>query len=67
MATKFLIRVNYTSGIQEEFWCKEFEIRGRNYSWEPLNPAGPKPLKLDTSSGNDQIESVWQLDAQEEL
>ncbi len=51
---QYLVRVNYKSGIQEEFWCTEFNIKSRTYSWDPV---GKNPLQL----GADNVESVWVL------
>ena len=56
---EYLIRVNYDSGISEEFWVEKFEFKetpyGAEYNWKPANADGPKPIQLG------QVESVWQL------
>lgn len=57
LTPEFLIRVNYTSGIQEEFWVSHFSIKGGSYSWTTVALGGPKPIQMNV----DAIESVWQL------
>ena len=56
---KYLIRVNYESGIQEEFWYKSFTIKGDTWEWEAVSPPKTKPILMNV----DKVESVWQLDA----
>jgi hypothetical protein len=48
--------VNYKSGIQEEFWCTYFTIKGDEYTWTTISN-GNRPLGLKA----DNIESVWQV------
>ena len=67
---KFFIRVNYKSGIQEEFWVKDFKTESNqdglsSVEWtlcfdEKNDPEGyksPRPVTI----GVDNIESIWQL------
>ena len=56
MKPYFKVRVNYKSGIQEEFWCEKFSIKGAQYSWTYADK-GMNPIKI----GVDDIESVWQV------
>ena len=53
---KFRIRVNYKSGISEEFDVYSFSINGDVYNWEPVHIT-EKPILI----GVDDIESVWQV------
>lgn len=57
LTPEYLVRVNYKSGIQEEFWVTEFAVKGGSYSWTPASAVGPKPVQMNV----DAIESVWQL------
>lgn len=54
--TKYLIQVNYKSGISMEFWVYYFRFKDNEYSWEAAHDDN-KPLFL----GVDNIESVWQI------
>lgn len=57
LTPEFLIRVNYKSGIQEEFWVREFTIKpDGSLSWWC---AGSHPVPISISNSN--IESVWQV------
>jgi len=58
---QYLVRVNYESGIQEEFWCKSFTIKGGTWEWESVNPHEISPIYMNV----DKVESVWQLDTRE--
>ena len=58
---EYLVRVNYESGIQEEFWCKSFTIKGGTWKWESVNPHEISPIYMNV----DKVESVWQLDTRE--
>ena len=55
---QFHIKVVYTNGHSEDFWCDSFSIKdnytGRNFSWDN---ASPRPMLL----GVDDIQSVWHL------
>ena len=57
MLTKqFLVRINYRSGISEEFWVKNFTYTpGQRATWDRANYSSPYPHHL----GIDDIESVW--------
>lgn len=56
MKRQYKVRINYKSGIQEEFWCKAFEIKGGQYSWTYVDKR-MNPIKI----GVEEIESVWQV------
>lgn len=57
--TKFLIRVNYTSGLSQDFWVSEFSYKfnssGRTLEWKHVN--GTKPLFINVEA----IESLWTI------
>lgn len=57
MKIYYKLRINYKSGIQEEFWCSDFKIDGDTYTWVSKNDT-MKPVKI----GVDCVESVWQVD-----
>lgn len=61
MKLKFLICVNYKSGIQMKFWCSKFEYTpkpsGGSYKW---TLADNKVAPVDLNAN--EIESVWQID-----
>lgn len=60
LTPEFLIRINYKSGIQEEFWASEFTYDGAgSYTWHPVGKFSNRPLKMNV----DEIESVWQAKA----
>lgn len=61
---KFLykVRINYRSGIQEEFWCLDFSYgpnsRGiGTYNW--TLPTTPYSSEMPVQIGPSDIESVW--------
>jgi len=60
MITIYKIRVNYKSGIQEEFWVKEFSIKNDNWKWVSFDII-KSPIYMNV----DEIESVWQLESKE--
>ena len=53
---EYKIRINYKNGIQEEFWCTEFEISGGRWVWSSCSN-GMKPIVLNI----DTVDSVWQI------
>lgn len=54
----FLVRVNYKSGIQEEFWCTKFNVQNNQYTWEAAFYSDvTRPVVINP----DNIESVWQI------
>lgn len=55
--TKFLIQVNYKSGISMQFWAYKFSIVDGEWSWSSVNPNRPLLLNID------EVESVWQMRA----
>ena len=54
---RYKVRVNYKSGISEDFWCFKFDINngGDSFKWESCKVR--RPLLL----GVDNIESVYVL------
>ena len=56
MRTKYLIEVNYKSGIQKRFWVYEFEIKNGTYTWQHVDDAN-KPMLMNV----DEVESIWQV------
>jgi hypothetical protein len=50
------IKINYKSGISETFLCSEFQLKGRDISWEAY--ASYYPVDIAFSSSDD-IESIW--------
>lgn len=57
---RFLIRINYSNGQHEEFWCYSYKIdKHGTHSWRYASGSGNKPVSLvsDTSK----IVSVWQV------
>lgn len=59
--TVFRIRVNYKSGISEEFDVTECELNSQEMSWKTAGVV--RPLRLNY----DEVESVWQLSAKRRL
>jgi len=59
----FTVRVNYKSGLQEEFECTEFSVEksGGGLSLEWLAHGDKRPLMISP----DDVESVWQLDVRD--
>lgn len=55
---RYLLRINYKSGISEEFWVTEFAISNGNWTWKSMSGVH-HPILM----GVDAVESVWQLDA----
>lgn len=55
----FLIRINYNSGIQEEFWCSSFKYNDKKYEWISLSD---KKRPIDLFHVKNAIESIWQVD-----
>jgi len=58
--TRFLIQVNYNSGISVKFWAYEFNYEkapstGVTFSWQSVNHTRPILLNADG------VESVWQI------
>lgn len=58
----FLIRINYKTGIQEEFWVTNFSVSGGKWEWTPYMDS-KKPILLYIEN----IESVWQIDTKKVL
>jgi hypothetical protein len=54
--TEFKVRVNYKSGIQEEFWCTDFVRKDAVTSWTAIH-LSMKPISI----AHDNIESIWQV------
>ena len=54
--TQFKVRVNYKSGISEEFWCYGFTFRSGEVTWTPVDD-NKKPIFI----GIEPIESVYQV------
>jgi hypothetical protein len=52
----YKIKVNYVSGISQEFWVKSFKIDGEIYTWQSVSSIN-KPIEIRA----DAIESVWQV------
>ena len=55
LTTKYLIQINYKSGISMKFWTYSFEINNGSITWESVYQRGKKPLLI----GVDNIESVY--------
>jgi hypothetical protein len=53
---KYLLEVNYKSGIQKQFWVYKFSISDGEWSWTSVDSAN-SPIKLNV----DEVESVWQV------
>jgi hypothetical protein len=57
---KFLIEINYKSGIQKRFWCYEFSNNKIGADYWPVHQS--KPVDLFCSNELvESIESVWTL------
>lgn len=57
MREKFLIEVNYKSGIQKQFWVYKFRINDGQWTWDPVDPTNNSPILMNV----DEVESVWQV------
>lgn len=56
MKVQYKVRVNYKSGIQEEFWCKNFNINHGTWTWKSIDD-NMKPIMINI----DEVESVYQV------
>lgn len=56
MRTRYLVEVNYKSGIQKQFWVYKFSINDGEYTWQAVDDSN-KPLLMNV----DEVESVWQV------
>ena len=63
---KFLIEINYKSGIQKRFWCYSFsKNRNGTTHWAASQH---RPVEMWTGEDADGvIESIWQLSARRGL
>jgi hypothetical protein len=64
--TKFLVEINYKSGIQKRFWCYSFTKNDRGVSYH----ACTQHRSIDLYSSDllkDSIESIWTLEAKRGL
>ncbi len=56
MRTKYLIEINYKSGIQKQFWVYDFKAKNGTWTWTSVHEDN-KPVIMNV----DEVESVWQI------
>lgn len=61
----FLVRINYKSGITQEFWCTEFDLQKRGGEITTINWQVIPGLLMPLSIVGDltDIESIYQVEA----
>jgi hypothetical protein len=59
--TKFLVEINYKSGIQKRFWVYSFSLSDKRIRWNYCLQAN-KPIDIYcTETQAESIESIWQV------
>lgn len=58
---KYLVQINYKSGISMKFWVYSFAMSGNSVEWHPVDHNHPIAIGLDD------IESAWKLKAKKGL
>lgn len=60
----YKVRVNYKSGISEEFWAFNFEYENNHgaetYTWKKLHKSTSGPIQLNIDS----VDSTWLLETE---